>query len=284
MKRQLISLVLLMLTTVTMMAQSVSKQINDIKRSKDYISAEATLDTQEQAYALAEELLSKQIEEYVSEEKNLRNAANVIVKDVAGKAERLQMSRGSMTRVFLYVKKSDVIAADNTRVLVQPKNAASAKTEKNTTVVNKETPKKETPVKKVEQTAKTTSDATVEPAKVEPIQKQSHFRPAGEGDPSRRLAKAWQQNVVDDLLACGNITEARAKMNRFRAELKVKRFGSPDNCRTPEKCFWIVFNDKEQIVTILGPGSDNRTNFRTLTADQLSNYSGLGAMWFTMAN
>ena len=72
-------------------------------------------------------------------------------------------------------------------------------------------------------------------------------------------------------------------MNRMRAELKLKRYGSPDTCKNPVKSFWLIF-DGEEIITILGPGTADRTNFRSLTIDNLKNYSGKDAIWFTMSN
>ncbi len=278
MKKHLLTLALLLAVSAAALAQSVSKQINDIKRNGDFISAEATMDTEAQAYQVAEELLSKQLEEYVGEQKALKKAPNVIVKDVAGKAEKLQMSRGTMTRVFLFVKKSDVIAADNTRVFVQPKN----------------TPAKETVAKKKAEESKSAPQPAVAPQPTATPQPTAVPQPAAspqpapvteatEGDQSLRLQKTWQQTVIDDLLACANVTEARAKMNRMRAELKLKRYGSPDTCKNPVKSFWLIF-DGEEIITILGPGTADRTNFRSLTIDNLKNYSGKDAIWFTMSN
>lgn len=279
-KKYVLSLVLLIAASGYALAQSVSKQINDIMRSNEYITAEATLETEAKAYELAEELLSKRIEEYVNEKKTLKNAPNVIVKDVAGKAEQLKMNRGTMTRVFLFVKKDDVMAADNTRVLVQPKNVPTAPV----TVKPKNASKPKEPVKKKEEKEESKKEEkqeeTVLVSTVEPV----NTPPVANGDQSLRLAKSWQQDAIDELLACSNVTEARAKMNRLRIGLKIKRFGSADSCKNPEKCFWLIFNEQEQVVTILGPGTDSRTNFRSLTKDNLKNYTGQGAIWFTLAN
>lgn len=117
-----ILLLMALFTSISTQAQSISKQINDVKRSDAYLSAEATLETKEKALALAHELLAQQIEEYAATQQQLKQAPNVIVKDVASKAQLLQMKRGEMVRVFLYVKKTDIIAANNTQVLVQPSN------------------------------------------------------------------------------------------------------------------------------------------------------------------
>lgn len=63
--RNLIILLTLILFPLTVGGQSISKQINDIKRSSKYLSAEATLETESKAYELANELLAKQISEFI---------------------------------------------------------------------------------------------------------------------------------------------------------------------------------------------------------------------------
>lgn len=248
----------LLLTTTLASAQSVSKQINDIKRDTAYISAEATLETEAKAYELAEELLTHQIEEYIGDRKVLRKAPNVIVKDVAHKAERIMMNRGEMTRVFLYVKKSDVIAAQNTRVLVQPGNVKS--TDENSgqpgTVVI-EAPAVPNDTAKNDTIAK--REGTIEPP-------------------------SWQRQVIDDLLKCATVTEAQSVLSRLQAEMKVKRYGRPDNCSHPDKCYWLIFDGEGKVITVLGPGIFERTNYRTNTTDNLSNFRGNGAVWFTLSN
>ena len=259
--KKLIVLTISLIMVSTAMGQSVSKQINDIKRSKQYITAEATMETEEQAYALAEELLAQSISEYVADKKSLKQAANVIVKDVAGKAEKLQMKRGEMARVFLYVKKSDIIAADNTRVLVQPNNTAG-----------KDAGKKKD---KEKSKAAKTSDSSLELAStVEDIK----------GDaPSETAADSWQLNAINELLACESLAVAQKKLEDMKIDMQVKRYGVPATCRYPEKCCWLIFDEQQNIVTVLGEGSDSRMNYKTQQADKLSNYKDHGAIWFMLA-
>ena len=222
--------------SLSALGQSISKQINDIKRSSHYITAEATMETEAKAYELAQELLGKQIAEYASEQKSLKKAPNVIVKDVAGKAEKMQMNRGSMVRVFLYVKKNDIIAADNTRILVQnvQNENADSSTEHDADIIND-----------------------------------------GQSE--------WKQNTINEILRCNSVGEAKSLMDRLRTEMKIKRYGVPNNCKNPEKCYWLIFDEQENIITVLGTGSSERTNFRTKEMDTLMNYSGKGAIWFTLA-
>ena len=238
-------------------AQSVSKQINDVKRSSRYLSAEATLETEEDAYKLAEELLTKQISEYVAEQKDLKSAPNVIVKDVAGKAEKMQMNRGTMVRVFLYVKKSDILAADNTRILVQPAN--------------------KTPLNKSEPTS------TVEPIAEETDSMSVATIEEKESTPKVQDNVSWQKEVMNRIFQSENIAKAQEVLKRLKVEMKIKRYGSPDSCKNAEKCYWIIFEDNGNIITILGTGRNERINYKTMEKDALTNYTGKGAMWFTLA-
>lgn len=271
MKKKLFVLFAVGLVSLYALGQSISKQINDIKRNSQYICAEATMQTEAEAYELADELLAKQISEFVSDHKSLKKATNVIVKDVAGKAEKIQMNRGAMTRVFLYVKKSDIIAADNTRVLVQAADSAEptklaevGETNKNVEQIDESFVSQ---VEEVEEVEASDSCSNAEIGYVDDL----------------GLPYKWQEELIKDLLDCSNKAEAIELMNRLRAERKLKKYGAANTCLNPARSFWLIFDDNENVVTILGEGNAERTNFRSLTKDSLDKYSGMGAIWFTMS-
>lgn len=238
-------------------AQEVSdtKKINEIKRNTKYLYAEATTKTADESRQVAMELLNTYIEDYVASESKLSSADKIIIKDVESKSESIQMKRGDMVRVFVYVKKADIIpATDNTTVIVN---------ENKTEPVVKEKKKKKSDAETV----------TVPPAQVEPIA----------GDASLKLEVAWQQAVVDDLLECNTFAEARALLSRLKAEYKVKRHGSPNTCKDSDGSFWMIEGDDGKVAALLGPGNGQRTNFKTMQPDSLDNYSGSTAVWFTLS-
>lgn len=101
--------------------ESPSKQINKIKRDGRYLYAESTKATEEGALADAKEMLGFYIDEYVASKKKLQEANSVIVKDLQSKIDCIQMKRGTMIRAFVYVKKSDIIPAENVTVTEAPK-------------------------------------------------------------------------------------------------------------------------------------------------------------------
>lgn len=122
MKSRFLSLVPLMLVMfASAFAQSneeAKKKINSIKKNSLYIYAEATAATPEEAGSKAEEKLYDEINQWVATKKKLRNSTNIVVNNRTELWTSVTMPRGNMHRSFIYVKKSDIIPADNVEVLV----------------------------------------------------------------------------------------------------------------------------------------------------------------------
>lgn len=222
---------------------SDSKKINKIKRDNQYLYAEATMKDADEAYEAALELLNGYIDEYVQTKKKFNSSDNIIIKDMGSNTERLQMQRGELTRVFVYVKKSDIIPAENSTIR---ENAG----------------KKE------------------EPQMVATVGEEEQLEP----DTSLRLEKAWQQTLIDELLTLRTIIEAKSRLNYLKTEYKVKRVGTPDSCRDKAAAYWVIGDESGNLITVLGMGSSERVNFKTMQMDSLDNYQGASAIWFTMSN
>ncbi len=274
--------------TITLCAQqSDSKKINSIKRNPSYLYAEATMETEEEAFNTAKEALMTYIQEYIDSKKSLSNANSVIVKDIANRCERMQMMRGDMYRVLVYVKKNDIIPAANSETIDRPNSAVV----KDTIVAVKAdtTALKQADTMAVNAVAVDDGLPTVNEINNKPnvFGNNSEEKEAVEQNMVETAAKleiAWQQRVIDELLEASSLTEAKAMLNRFKAEFKVKRYGSYNECKNIGESFWlIVENGGGSVKAILGPGADERTNFKTMIKDRLGNYSGYDAIWFTLA-
>ena len=274
--------------TITLCAQqSDSKKINSIKRNPSYLYAEATMETEEEAFNTAKEALMTYIQEYIDSKKSLSNANSVIVKDIANRCERMQMMRGDMYRVLVYVKKNDIIPAANSETIDRPNSAVV----KDTIVAVKAdtTALKQADTMAVNAVAVDDGLPTVNEINNKPnvFGNNSEEKEAVEQNMVETAAKleiAWQQQVIDELLEASSLTEAKAMLNRFKAEFKVKRYGSYNECKNIGESFWlIVENGGGSVKAILGPGADERTNFKTMIKDRLGNYSGYDAIWFTLA-
>ncbi len=105
------------------LAQDVNEQkrnINNIKKDSGYLYAEVTTTDKQQALDLAEDLLNQRINEYVAEQKKLRKAQNIVARNTRSAWETVSLPRGNCYRAFLYVRKTDILPADNAVVRQNP--------------------------------------------------------------------------------------------------------------------------------------------------------------------
>lgn len=103
----------------------VKKQINKVKKSSQYIYAESTASTEEDARAYAEERLYDNVNKWVATRKKMRGSANLVVNNRKELWTTLSMPRGSnMFRYFIYVKKDDIIPAENAIVIANESQPA----------------------------------------------------------------------------------------------------------------------------------------------------------------
>lgn len=111
---------LMLIPSITLSAQSVDekkKEINKIKKSSQYIYAEATAASEQEAKDLAEEILYQEINEWAATQKKLRQSNDFIVSDRKELWSTVSLPRGNMYRSFIYVKKSNIQSADNTEIV-----------------------------------------------------------------------------------------------------------------------------------------------------------------------
>ena len=87
----------------------IKSEINKIKRSQSYISAEATMPDIDEAVKQAKELLVQYINEWVAEKKKSSDIKQIILSDINTYTQNIDMKRGIRTRAFVYVKKKDIV-------------------------------------------------------------------------------------------------------------------------------------------------------------------------------
>ena len=240
MKKLLSSLFLLGLC-LALSAQG-TKKINSIKRSNQYLYAEATMPTQAEALEVASDLLLIQVKEYAGGKKAFDDK-DILIRNINASRDSVQLRRGDMVKVFLYVKKSDIQTADNVTLLA----------------------------------GNTAEEAT----KVE-LGKAPEESNAAAQDASLKLPSAWQQNVVDQLLSADSFPAAKALLGRLKAEYKIKKTGPLSTCKNPSECFLVV-GKGGKVQTVLGPGNVSRTDFRALATVTAAVSSDADIIWFTFA-
>ena len=114
--------------------EDAKKEITEIKKSSQYIYSEVTAPDAQGAKDMAEEILFSEINEWVTKQKKLRNSPNIVINNRKELWTSVELPRGNMIRAFLYVKKSDIIPAENTEVIENTSKIEEIKSEVNFTM------------------------------------------------------------------------------------------------------------------------------------------------------
>lgn len=121
MKNILSILLLVLIPCINLHAQdngAMKKKINSVKKNTSvYLYGEATAATEQEARDLAEEILYNEINKWAATKKKLQNSTNLIVNNKQSLWTNVSLPRGNMYRSFIYVKKADIIPAENTEVI-----------------------------------------------------------------------------------------------------------------------------------------------------------------------
>ena len=264
---------------MTFAQSEVGKQINSIKRTGEYFFAESTLATEEEARESAMLMLMNRINDYMNEngtpEKKIKETD-------LGNAQSLKMKRGPMMRVFVYVKKSDFGASsDMAETKVEP--IAPAPTPETSDTPSGSNIQQDILNESINDLMangnnNNNNSSTVVPEAPNPVVPNVPARDSSEP----AALTAWQQSAIMQLLEKTNLNDAAALLNRMQGEHIVKRFGTYKECKDVNGSYWILFDTDSSmtLITILGPGSDSRKNFKTRQQDSLKNYPGKNAVWF----
>lgn len=291
--KKIIILVTFLVGSWAMAQQSISKQINQIKRNPLYLYSEATMTTEDEAHKVACEMLLQQVKEYIASRKTLTGTDNILIKDIKTKSESLMMRRGAMYRVFVYVSKIDIEAVDNVTTI----NISTGTTTSTNKVVSKVTEvessveSKQKEYKKAEKdenvvpNRKVVSETKKEPTVVVEDEKTqaTHLTEVISANMQSTHLSKWQQQAIEILLGCDDLFSIQSKLSRLKSEYKISRYGTPDKCRSVEKSYWIIFDDDGKLITILGEGKNERVDYSSMQTSSLEKYKGMNALWFNFA-
>lgn len=227
-------------------------QMDNIKRDKRFLtSTEAHAETESEAIGEALKKLACIVNMYIRDSTNLKINANQI--DLKDKEERLILREDGIFYVLIYVPKSVILELSGNQSLTQE--------------VDNEPP--------------AISPTPTTPTAIEKTSQSETSKNASEW--STELTE-WQIEAIEELLLCENINAAMSKLQQMRDFFKVKRWGAGKSCPDAAKAYWIVFDANQNLVTILGPGTEKRRDFRTAQISSLDNYKNMNAIWFYLAN
>lgn len=280
--------------------------ITKVKRSPGtYVYAEATCRTEEEAKSIAEDVFLQNINEYVASQKKLRGANNIVVNNQKGLQQTVTMPRGSnMHRVFMYVKKNDIIPADNSVVLSKEE------------VAKTETPAPKANAKTKAKVAAPTADVTTPKADVAEVKAESAQPKTEVAEPKTKVAEAKAEpkaevkaetkatttevaaSTLDKIIPekPQAIPEAAKKMATFtnvktaavwlkdmKANGTVTEYNKY-NAVADKEAYWLVIYDSHgDIAAVLTDGKQRR-NAATQKPDHERNYPNCAALCVKFAN
>lgn len=284
--------------------------ITKVKRSPGtYVYAEATCRTEEEAKSIAEDVFLQNINEYVASQKKLRGANNIVVNNQKGLQQTVTMPRGSnMHRVFMYVKKNDIIPADNSVVLSKeevaktetPAPKANTKTEAKVAAPTADvtTPKADVAEVKAKSAQPKTEVAQpkteVAEAKVEPKSEPKAEVKAETKATTTEVAASTLEKIIPEkpqaipeaakkMATFTNVKTAAVWLKDMKANGTVTEYNKY-NAVADKEAYWLVIYDSHgDIAAVLTDGKQRR-NAATQKPDHERNYPNCAALCVKFAN
>lgn len=284
--------------------------ITKVKRSPGtYVYAEATCRTEEEAKSIAEDVFLQNINEYVASQKKLRGANNIVVNNQKGLQQTVTMPRGSnMHRVFMYVKKNDIIPADNSVVLSKeevaktetPAPKANTKTEAKVAAPTADvtTPKADVAEVKAKSAQPKTEVAQpkteVAEAKAEPKAEPKAEVKAETKATTTEVAASTLEKIIPEkpqaipeaakkMATFTNVKTAAVWLKDMKANGTVTGYNKY-NAVADKEAYWLVIYDSHgDIAAVLTDGKQRR-NAATQKPDHERNYPNCAALCVKFAN
>jgi len=294
--RLLLVFSLLLTAVVTTQAdepKSFSKQMNEIKRSGNYVYAEASAQNEADAKASCDALLNIEITKYLASIGSSQAGGRIGNKLADCNIEYLVQMRGDLVRVFGYVAKSSISPSTSDKK-PQPAKATNEEKQKVTTppsaAKKAEETKVESPADALAKTvttkvATTKADATEAAASESPV-----AAPASHSsvDPLKseglELAK-WQLDMLETIAKQSDMIKAKRLLNRYKNQYRIKRLGdkSISNPR-PTDTFYIIFDNNNKLIALLAPSpTANHYDMVSGTTVSLDSYSDNPHYWFQIS-
>lgn len=281
MKRIIFAIMISALGIASIQGQTTNaiKEINTIKKAPDkYIYAEGTSATWEEALDNAKTLLSATIELWAKE-----SNTNEDVKGFVAKANEhlfeIKATRGQLFRAFVYVKKSDLqpYTSDDQILIIPVSNDTNVQ-------VTHVIPSKEENDAHISLEIDSTSESNVvvippfEVAEVlqpevaiaeEPVEKpvlEEKYEPT---ERERRILQVMSSSQIDDYI------------REMQSQNSISNFGKYKQMPQNEECYLFVYNQSGEIPAHLHRVEGKYFNVQTGQEDDIDNYKGCGAFWFT---
>lgn len=226
----------------------VRKNINKIKKSNQYLSAEATLDTEEAALNTANELLVSEINDWVKQKRNSEDVKQIVLQDISSSSERLDMKRGTKVRVFVYVKKSDIVLIKGAGQIVLSEDEKGNDLQALSDVAGD---------MKLEKSEKKSKDKS---------------------EPDTKEAQTTALSIVTETKTMADMKDV---FSRLKEEKRIE-YGKYPADGLPESYYLLFYTRTGDIKSIVEMSSGKYRSLNTNLDVQLNQFSGCGAYWFIL--
>lgn len=248
--------------------KSFSRQMNEIKRSGEYVYAESSASNEADAKAACDGLLKIEITKYLASSDSGENTR--IIKNIE-EYNRLYLvqPRGDLIRVFGYVAKKAIDSGGNN---------SAAQTETVPTVGAY------TPQPMHEQTVTTTETSVDGTPAPEPTTAVISNQNVSLRTDDIRLAR-WQVDMLESIVREPDMMQAKKRLNRYKNQNRIKRLGDQDTPNPRETdSYYLIFNSSGAVQALLAPSPDGyHLDLITGTTTSLSDFATLQHLWFQIS-
>ena len=257
------------------------REINTIKKAPDkYIYAEGTSATWEEALDNAKTLLSANIELWAKESK-----INEDVKGFVAKANEhlfeIKATRGQLFRAFVYVKKSDLqpYTSDDQILIVPVSNDTNVQV---THVVPSKDKNEDDAHISLEIDSTFDSEVVVIPPLVVPEVPQPEVVAAEQPVEEPALEEKYEPTERERrILQVVSASQIDNYIREMQSQNSISDFGKYKQMPQNKECYLFVYNQSGEIPAHLHRIEGKYVNVQTGQEDDIVNYKGCGAFWFT---
>ncbi len=238
----------------------IKKQINSIKMDPGFLKAEANDSIQEQAFKTA----ANEVLLHVKSRYEGQGIEALSAKMLQPALKTLVYSRGAVKRVFVFLEISLVDSVAKSLGGIPP----------------------------IEGGKPTVKPSTNESEyKPEPEYNAETSRPATDNEPEREDKPVADNMDASDQVSFNELIfllcniemadEAARLLSQFKHEGKIKEIGQlKPGIEIPAGSILVIYNRDKQLQALLSQENGSYRNIKRDCPDQLSNYSGCGALWF----
>lgn len=233
--------------------ESAASRINEIKRDTTYIYAEATTKDKDDALVDAKAILEANINQWISSEKKDNIGLTIAIAKLEKELSEIQTTRGDFYRAFVYVKKSSVktIDVDSSLVLCGPPE--------------------------IQSTAEIEDHLETSIAPVVVNLSDSNF--------SNRMPHEMEYQPTEfekSMLAVNRFEEIKPYINMLKEKNLVLDYGKYQTIPSFGECYIFIYDKIGNIPAYLHRTSMNFVNIKDGSVDNIDNYNGCGALWFSL--